>query len=160
MEHRRPHWGTMSQWRLLKSVLCAAILRWCWQWVFKYSPSLERDEQSNFRGYKESKATHWSFYTCLKQYIIFSISVFHIISQKGDMQRDVQISMPKKSNNGINAERFFLLLFVCLFLKCSAVPNTTNYIKGVEGAWINKAQNCFAEISMKERKKEQVWLGK
>lgn len=57
--------------------------------------SLERDEQSNFRGYhrgyKESKATHLSFLHLFWSSIYnFSISVFlwsHLL--KRDMQRDV-----------------------------------------------------------------------
>ena len=105
VEHRRPHWGTMSQWRLEISLICSWPGGCADNEYLNIGSSLERDEQGIFRGchrgYKESKATHLSFLHLFETiYNFFYICISYNESQKRDMQRDVQTGMPKMSNNG------------------------------------------------------------
>ena len=141
VEHRRPHWGTMSQWRLEISLICSWPGGCADNEYLNIGSSLERDEQGIFRGchrgYKESKATHLSFLHLFETIYNF----FYICFSYNEVRKEICKEMCKQvcqrcQTMGIKAEGF--CLFVC-FLKCSAVQMQQIILRGVEGAWINKA---------------------
>lgn len=86
---------------------------------------LERDEKSILRGYhrgyKESKATHLSFLHLFETIYHFFYICFSYNEVRKEMCKQV---CQRCQTMGIKAEGFFF------FLKCSAVPNATDYIKG------------------------------